>query len=85
MSVSNDQLYEILCDIKGDVGEIKASAAGTHAWLAKHVEDDAAMARDIKTLQLSGARQKGFMTALAATGSALGAGLGYLVEYLHRG
>jgi len=59
MAVELDQVYEILCNIHKDVGEIKAAGDATKAWLAQHVIDDKAMAADIKGIQLSAAKAKG--------------------------
>ena len=51
--VSNDTLYELLCQVKNDVGEIKGAVTATAATLAQHVQDDKKMASDIYTLQIS--------------------------------
>lgn len=73
--VTNGDLMEVLLELKGDIGGLKASSAGHSAWMAKHVEDDALMAADIKKLQLAHARQRGFLTAVTGIASAVGAGV----------
>jgi hypothetical protein len=62
------------------LGRIEQKIDGHTDWMKKHVEDDKLMAVDIKALQVSHARQKGFLTALTALGSVLGAGVGYAID-----
>lgn len=78
--VTNADLMDVLMSISKDFGELKNQTATTAAALKQHVEDDKAMLASIQTLQLTGAKQKGFLTALASFGGILGAGLGYVVE-----
>jgi hypothetical protein len=40
---------------------------------------------DVLRLKISQARQRGFITALGAVGTAIGAGIGYVIDVLIRG
>ncbi len=67
------------------LGRIEQKIDGHTMWMINHVAEDAKMAADIKALQMSGARQRGFTTAVAAVGAAVGTGVGWLVQFLvHR-
>ena len=77
MSGMNDEQIE---RVFGALSRIETKVDGTMQWLGKHVEDDKKMAADINTLALSHAKQRGFFSALAAGGSLLGAGIGYIIE-----
>lgn len=83
--VTNEQLYSTLLDIKSDLGQLKAGAVDFRERLAQHVEDDKAMSQGIKNLELAQERQRGFIKAIGLVGSAIGAGVGYLLERLTLG
>ena len=72
-------------DIKEDIGQLQATAAANGKSFSEHVVADSFMAQDIKTLQLSQARQRGFLTAISAVGTVIGAGVGYAIDLLARG
>ena len=86
---------EILFEIQRSLGRIEEKIDNHAKTLEKHIEDDDKLVvrlygdgvgvGDITKLQLNAAKQKGFFTALAGTGSALGAGIGYLIERLTLG
>lgn len=76
-----DQIAQVF----GALGRIEQKIDGHTDWMRKHVADDAIMAQDIKSLQLSQARQRGFMTAISAVGTVIGAGVGYAIDLLARG
>lgn len=78
--VSNNDLLNVLLEIKNDVGQLKQQATGHTAWMTQHVEDDKKMAKDINTLQMQGARQKGFLGALSIMGGGLTYAIGFLFE-----
>lgn len=78
--MTGDQIERVF----GSLARIEQKIDSHSQWMSKHVADDAIMAQDIQKIQLNSARQRGFMTALAAVGSVIGAGIGYLAEYLHR-
>lgn len=75
---------EVLLEMARTLGRIEQKIDGNATTLSKHMDDDKEIARAlfgrIETLQASSNRQKGFMSALATVGTALGAGVGYLVE-----
>ena len=73
--VTNGDLMSVLLDVKQDIGALKQAQAGHSAWMDKHLKDDAIIAASVQKLQLAHARQRGFISAVAAIGSALGAGL----------
>jgi hypothetical protein len=83
--VSNADLMGVMMDIKQDLGVLKAKADGQTAWMTKHVADDAALAADVKSLQLGAARQKGFLTAVGAIGTVLGSAAGWFIERVING
>lgn len=67
-------------DIQRTLGRIEQKVDGNLQWMTKHVADDAKVADAVIALQVSHAKQRGFMSALGVVGSVLGAGIGYLVE-----
>lgn len=83
-NVSNDQLYDLLCRIHGDVGELKGTTASFKSSLEAHIEDDKRIIRSVydtqiqpvqtqvDTLRLDQARQRGAMKTwgLVATAAA---------------
>lgn len=83
--VSNEALMGVLLDIKGDIGELKGHVTGTQAALAAHIVDDQRLTDSVQRLQLSQAKQRGFVTALSTIGAVIGAGLGAAVDYFSRG
>lgn len=83
--MSSDQIERVF----GSLARIEQkidSAAGT---LAQHALDDKAIQKAlfdrVEVLQLGQAKQKGFLSALAAVGSVLGAGVGYIIERITLG
>ena len=82
--VTNLDLMTVLLDIKKDLGDTGARITSTTELLAQHIADDKALLNgvrtDITTIQMQGAKQRGFLAALTSVGSVLGAGVGYLVE-----
>ena len=83
-NVSNDQLYDLLCRIHGDVGELKGTTASFKSALETHIEDDKRVIRSVydtqirpvqeqvDTLRIAQATQKGRtrVWGLIATGAA---------------
>ena len=76
--VSNEVLYNLLCEIKGDVGEIKAGGEATRQWLAKHVEDDKQLADDVKALEITAAKALGSARTWGLVGAGAASILGGL-------
>ena len=68
---SNDQIYELLCNVHRDLGEVKGATAGFKSALESHIEEDKRMMRTlydtqivplgvkVEDLQLQQAKQKG--------------------------
>jgi hypothetical protein len=87
-NVSNDQLWDLMCRIHGDIGELKGTATATNAVLKDHIEEDKRVVRamydtqikpvqdDVKAMQLTQAKQKGSARTwgLVAAGAASIAG-----------
>lgn len=73
--VSNEQLLDVLLEMKGDIGEIKATSIASAAAVERH-------AASISELQMSHSRLKGVAAALGIVGSVGGSLLGFL---FHRG
>jgi hypothetical protein len=69
----------------GALGRIEQKIDGHTSWMEKHVADDRLMANDIVLLKERAARQRGFITALTAMGSVIGAVAGYAVDLVVRG
>lgn len=82
--ITNADIYSVLLDLKGDLGEMKGTLAGQAKAFAEHVLSDAALAQDVQKLQLGAARQRGVIAALTTVGSVIGAGVGYAVELMTR-
>jgi hypothetical protein len=96
VSISNDEIYSVLLEMKGDIGQLVAKTDSNSATLAKHIDDDKKMAADIYALQISPLagqvqslqrsqdRQRGFIAAISAVGTLIGAGIGYAIDLLLR-
>jgi|HubBroStandDraft_3_1064219.scaffolds.fasta_scaffold121716_2 hypothetical protein len=87
--VTNGDIYNLLVNIKGDLGRVEGVVKGLGDNLLAHVADDkinlAAMTESVQKLQLSGARQKGFIAAISTVGAIVGAGIGAAADYFSRG
>jgi hypothetical protein len=83
--VSNEAIMGVLLDIKGDIGELKGHVTSTQSALAAHVIDDQRLGEAVQRLQITQAKQRGFVAALSTVGAVLGAGLGAAVDYFSRG
>ncbi len=71
---------EILFDIQKSLGRIEQKIDSHLVNFASHEEKDLRAYKALDDLRLASARQKGFFSALATAGGAIGAGLGYLIE-----
>lgn len=83
-NVSNGDIYDTLMDIKQDIGRMEGKVDSHGRWMEAHVKDDQLMAKDINELRLAGARQRGFVSAVAGVGSVIGAVIGYAASYFHK-
>lgn len=52
-NVSNDQIYELLCNIHGDIGVLKGTTAGFKDALESHIEDDKRVIRSVYDTQIA--------------------------------
>ena len=77
----DDQIERVF----GSLARIEQKIDGHSEWMKSHVAEDKLMAADIKGLQISHSRQKGFLTAVSAIGTVLGAGVGYAIDLFTRG
>jgi hypothetical protein len=93
--VSNADIYNLIVNMKGDLGRVEGKISGMADAFKAHVEDDkvvaaahlasvATVADEVVKLKLSGAKQRGFVAAISTVGAVLGTGLGALVEYVSR-
>ena len=79
--MSGDQIERVF----GALGRIEEKIDNHTSWMERHVKDDEGVEKRVGELELRAARQKGFLGALAGVGGVIGAGVGYLAEYFHRG
>lgn len=82
--VSNADIFNLLVNMRGDMGRIEGTVKGFGENLSKHIEDDKDLSAAVQKLQISQARQRGFVAALSTVGAVVGAGLGAAVDYLSR-
>lgn len=75
-----NQIYQLLTDVKGDLGEMKGTLDSHVKAFDKHIEDDRKAYGAIIEIKQSQARQKGFIAGMATVGTAVGAGLAWLAE-----
>lgn len=73
-------LAKALGDIQHSLGNIEGQLGSHIAAFQQHVKDDAAMAADLKTLEIAYARQRGFAKAVTLVGTTVGATVGWLIE-----
>jgi hypothetical protein len=71
MSVKNEDIYKLLCNVHQDIGELKGVTAATNAVLKEHIEEDkrivramydtqiAPMLTKVEDLRVAQARQRG--------------------------
>lgn len=80
----SDASFAILLQVAQDVGELKGSLHGFDARVTQHIADDAAIYAKVYALEIGQAKQRGIIAALGAVGTALGAGIGYVIDVLAR-
>lgn len=78
--ISNADIYNVLLELKGEIGELKGTMTSSNRAFSEHLLTDAAMAKDINSLQMNAARQRGIMAALTTVGTVLGAVIGYAID-----
>lgn len=81
----NQVIYNVLMDIKGDVGAVKAIAENTRQVLKQHVEDDKVLTDRVRRVELAQAKARGAAKVWTLVGGTLGAslasGVTFLIEY----
>ena len=50
---TNEQIYDLLCRIHGDIGELKGTTAAFKGALESHIEDDKRTIRAVYDTQIS--------------------------------
>lgn len=83
--VTNGDIYNLLINMKGDMGRLEGKVGGISDAFKAHVDDDKLLTAAVTKLQLSNARQRGFVAAISTVGAVVGAGLGAAVDYFSRG
>jgi|HubBroStandDraft_1064217.scaffolds.fasta_scaffold42255_2 hypothetical protein len=94
--VSNADIYNVLINMRGDLGRLEGKVDGQASAFKQHVQDDkdtaaahaasvATLASGIQKINISSARQRGFVTAIATVGGIIGTALGAAVDYFARG
>ena len=90
MSVSNDQIYEALLEIKQDLGEVKAIASNAHEFAAAVSRKADTIREELRAHSISDAvhgldgerRGRGMViTAIVSTISSIGATLGIIKAF----
>lgn len=84
--VSNAEIYNVLINMRGDLGRLEGKVDGHANTLKAHVDDDkvthAALVASVQKLQINQARQRGFVTAVSAVGGTVGAGFVYILKLI---
>jgi hypothetical protein len=87
--VSNADIYNVLINMRGDMGRLEGKLDGHAETLARHIEDDdrreIAKVEAIRKLELIHAKQRGFVAAISTLGAICGAVLGAAADYFSRG
>lgn len=71
--VSNADIYNVLINMRGDLGRLEGKVDGHAEKLSTHIEDDKALVVAVQKLQMSQARQRGFVAAVSTAGAVVGA------------
>lgn len=82
--VSNGDIYNLLVNMRGDLGRLEGKFDGHTVAFNAHVEDDKELNKAVQRLQISNARQRGFVAAISAVGAVMGAGLGVAADLIFR-
>jgi hypothetical protein len=83
--VSNGDIYNLLVNMRGDLGRLEGKVDGHASKLSDHIEDDRRLTDAVQKLQIGAARQRGFVAAISTVGAVIGAALGAAVDYISRG
>ncbi len=88
MSISNDQLYDTLLGIKGDIGALQATVESHKNVFETHVEADRRVAERVSKIELKLANHAGGSRVWALVAGAVGSVLGVAAAFwmkLHGG
>lgn len=89
-NTSNDQIYDLLCRIHGDIGELKGTTAATNVVLKDHIEEDKRIIRamydtqiqplttKVDDLRIAQAKQRGAIKVWGLVGTAAASVVGGL-------
>jgi hypothetical protein len=87
--VSNADIYNVLINMRGDIGRLEGKVDSHSDTLTAHMADDkineAALITSLQKLQSTHDRQKGFIAAITTVGGLIGAGIGVAADYISRG
>lgn len=78
----NDPVMDALLDIKGDVGEVKASLRSMNAWMEQHAREDREAHERITAIELRAATQRGRASVWHIIATGAGALFGYFVQFV---
>jgi hypothetical protein len=88
MSVKNEDIYKLLCNVHSDIGELKGATTTLASTLKEHIEDDKRVIRavydtqiqpiaaQVDSLRISQAAQKGRTKVWGLVATAAGSVLG---------
>lgn len=88
MSISNDQIYDALLGIKGDIGSLQATVEQHQFAFAKHVTEDLVVAQDVTKIRLHLAKQAGAARTwglIATAAGTLAGGVAGFFGFHHHG
>lgn len=83
--VSNADIYNVLINMRGDLGRLEGKVDGHGATLVSQKTEHDALAGTVQKIQLGQARQRGFVAAISTLGAVAGTALGAAVDYFSRG
>lgn len=75
-------IYQILLELKENVGAIKATTEATKETLTSHIEKTESLAEAVRKVELAHAKQRGAAKAYSLVGGAVGAILGGAATFL---
>ena len=81
-TVTNSQIMSVLLEVKEKLGSIQATSDSHAAIMARHMQDDVMMARDISVMQQKMARFSGAIRVWGIVGTAVGGALGTAASLL---
>lgn len=86
--VSNADIYNVLINMRGDLGRLEGKVDGHANTLAAHIVADdkinSTTTEALTKIQLASARQRGFVTAFSMFGGIIGTALGAAADYFAR-